>query len=69
MFQGVKDDAPESLKTGLFSYFGGLASEGQLIIAENVEHVPEIDYAKMGVKVVEFCKNVPGKRNGFLWDV
>ena len=69
MFQGVKDDAPESLKTGIFSYFGGLASEGQLIIAENVEHVPEIDYAKMGVKVVEFCKNVPGKRNGFLWDV
>ena len=69
MFQGVEDDAPESMKTGLFRYFCGLAGEGQLIVAENDEHVPELDYAGSNVRVIEFSKNDPSKRHGFLLDV
>lgn len=69
MFQGVEDDAPESMKTGLFRYFGKLAEEGQLIIAENNEHVPDLDYDGMGIRVEEFSKLDPNKRHGFLLDV
>ncbi|MBP3238143.1 MAG: hypothetical protein J6M24_03505 [Lachnospiraceae bacterium] len=69
MFQGVEDDAPESMKTGLFRYFCGLSEEGQLIVAENDEHVPELDYANRNVHVIEFSKNDPSKRHGFLLDV
>ena len=69
MFQGVEDDAPESMKTGIFNYFCGLASEGQLIVAENDEHVPVMDYAGRNVNVIEFSKNDPSKRHGFLLDV
>ena len=69
MFQGVEDDAPESMKSGMFRYLSGLAKEGQLIIAENAEHVPVLDYAGLGVKVIEFKKNDPAVRHGYLWDV
>lgn len=69
MFQGVEDDAPESMKTGLFQYFCKLAHEGQLIIAENNEHVPDLDYEKLGVNMIEFSKTDPSKRHGFLLDV
>lgn len=69
MFQGLEDDAPESIKSGLFRYFSQLTSEGQLIIAENVEHVPDLDYEGMGVRLIEFYKHDPGKRHGFLLDV
>lgn len=69
MFQGVEDDAPESLKTGLFRYFASVAAEGQLIIAENDEHVPAIDLSSRNVRVIEFSKHDPSKRHGFLLDV
>lgn len=69
MYQGVEDDAPESMKTGLFSYFCTIASEGQLIIAENDEHVPELDYKGMGVHEIVFSKTNPDIRHGFLLDV
>ena len=69
MFQGVEDDAPESMKTGIFSYMCGLANEGQLIIAENGEHVPMLDYKALGVKEIVFSKTTPGVRHGFLLDV
>lgn len=69
MFQGVEDDAPESMKTGIFNYFCTLASEGQLIVAENDEHVPAMDYGSKNVKEIVFSKNDPSKRHGFLLDV
>ena len=69
MFQGVEDDAPESMKTGMFSYLCSVAGEGQLIIAENVEHVPDLDYARAGVHEIVFSKTTPGMRHGFLLDV
>ena len=69
MFQGVEDDAPESMKTGIFNYFCSLASEGQLIVAENDEHVPALDYSCRNVNLIEFSKNDPSKRHGFLLDV
>lgn len=69
MFQGVEDDAPESMKTGIFSYMCSLGGEGQLIIAENGEHVPELDYSTLGVREIVFSKTIPGMRHGFLLDV
>ena len=69
MFQDVEDDAPESMKAGLFRYFCGCGDDGQLIIAENDEHVPEMDFEGLGVKLIEFSKTDPMKRHGFLLDV
>lgn len=69
MFQGVEDDAPESMKTGMFSYLCSVAGEGQLIVAENEEHVPELDYERAGVHEIVFSKTTPGVRHGFLLDV
>ena len=69
MFQDVEDDAPESMKAGLFRYFCGCGDDGQLIIAENDEHVPEMDFEGLGVKLMEFSKTDPMKRHGFLLDV
>lgn len=69
MFQGVEDDAPESMKTGIFKYFCVLEGEGQLIVAENGEHVPDLDYDKLNVNLIEFSKTDPSKRHGFLLDV
>ena len=69
MYQDVEDDAPESMKTGLFRYFCDCGGEGQLIISENDEHVPEMDFEALGVKLIEFSKSDPSKRHGFLLDV
>lgn len=69
LFQDVEDEAPESIKTGLFQYCCSSGAEGQLIIAENDEHVPEMDFEGLGVKLIEFSKTDPAKRHGFLLDV
>jgi len=38
--QGVEDAAPESMRAGLFKYFINHQNEGQIIILENIMHIP-----------------------------
>lgn len=54
--QGVDDAAPESMRTGLFKYFINHQTEGQLIIIENLEHIPDLDYKQSGANVITFTK-------------
>lgn len=44
--------------------------EGQLIIIENLDHIPHLDYEGCGATVTTFDKvEEAGKRYGFLNDV
>lgn len=63
------EDAPESMKAGLFNYFIN-HQEGQLIVIENLDHIPHLDYEASGANVITFTKRkVDGERYGFLNDV
>lgn len=64
----VPEDAPESMKSGLFSYFLN-HQEGQLIIIENLDHIPNLDYEASGANVITFTKKLDEGRYGFLNDV
>lgn len=67
-FDEGRDPAmPDSMKRGLFQYFLDHQGIGQIIIIENTEHVPDIDYEAYGAKVITFTKaSVSGARRGFL---
>ena len=63
------EDAPESMKAGLFNYFIN-HQEGQLIVIENLDHIPHLDYEASGANVITFTKRkIKGERYGFLNDV
>lgn len=64
--QGVDDAAPESMRTALFRYFMNNQDEGQIIVVENLEHIPKLDYAASGAKVTTFTKGRFEGRYGFL---
>lgn len=67
---GVDDRMPDSMRAGLYRYFINHQDEGQLIIIENLSHIPHLDYEKHGAIVETFEKvEAPGKRYGFLNDV
>ena len=61
------EDAPESMKAGLFNYFIN-HQDGQLIVIENLDHIPHLDYEASGANVITFTKRkVEGERYGFLY--
>ncbi len=62
------EDAPDSMKTGLFNYFIN-HQQGQLIVIENLDHIPHLEYEKYGAKVITFTKNRDKGRYGFLSEV
>lgn len=64
--QGVDDAAPESMRTALFRYLMNNQSEGQMIVVENLEHIPKLDYGASGAKVTTFTKGRFEGRYGFL---
>ena len=64
--QGVDDAAPESMRTALFRYFMNNQDEGQIIVVENLEHIPKLDYAASGATVTTFTKGRFEGRYGFL---
>ena len=64
--QGVDDAAPESMRTALFRYFMNNQDEGQIIVVENLEHIPKLDYDASGAKVTTFTKGRFEGRYGFL---
>ena len=67
---GMDETMPDSMRAGLYRYFMNHQDEGQLIIIENLDHIPHLDYEKHGAVVETFEKiELPGKRYGFLNDV
>lgn len=64
--QGVDDAAPESMRTALFRYFMNNQNEGQIIVVENLEHIPKLDYTASGATVTTFTKGRFEGRYGFL---
>mgnify|MGYP000756380524 FL=1 len=67
--QGISDTAPESMHTALFKFFINHQSDGQIIILENIRHIPKLDYEKSGANVITFTKGLEPGRYGFLLDV
>lgn len=65
--QGVDDMAPESMRTALFEYFINNQSEGQMIIVENTNNMPNLDYEGSGVNVIQFTKGKSPGKYGFLY--
>ncbi len=63
---GVDEAAPESMRAGLFSYFMNHQTEGQLIIVENLDNIPHLDYQAAGAKVETFTHGTSKGRYGFL---
>ena len=64
----VEEDAPESMRSGLFTYFMN-HQEGQLIVIENLDHIPHLEYKKSGANVITFTKRLDEGRYGFLAEV
>ena len=67
--QGIADTAPESMRTALFNFFINHQNDGQIIILENIRHIPKLDYEKAGANVITFTKGLEPGRYGFLFDV
>lgn len=67
---GIDETMSDSMRAGLYRYFINHQDEGQLIIIENLDHIPTLDYEKHGAVVETFGKGlIPGTRYGFLNDV
>jgi len=62
----VDDAAPESMRTALFKYFMHNQGEGQLIVVENLENIPKLNYEAAGANVITFTKGRFEGRYGFL---
>jgi hypothetical protein len=63
--QGVDEEAPESMKTGLFRYLLENQSDGQAIVIEN--NIPNLNYGDYNVKPIEFTGGKKSGRYGFLY--
>lgn len=67
--QGISDMNPESMRTALFKFFIKHKNDGQIIILENIRHIPNIDFEKAGAHVITFTKGHDDGRYGFLNDI
>lgn len=64
--KGVDDGATESMRTALFKYFMNHQTEGQMIVVEILEHIPDLDYEQSGFNVITFTKSQYNGCYGFL---
>ena len=67
--QGLSDMDPESMRTALFTFFTNHQNEGQVIILENIKHMPGMDFESTGANVITFTKGLAEGRYEFLVDV
>lgn len=56
-------------ETALFKFFINHQNDGQIIILENMMHIPALDYEGSGANVITFTKGLEAGRYGFLNDV
>lgn len=67
--QGVSDVSPESMRTSLYTYFANHQDCGQVILLDNINNVPALDFESTGTNVITFTKGLEEGRYGFLMDV
>ena len=67
--EGSKSETPESLQRALFQYFIDHQSEGQMLVIENSNTIPKLDYAAVGVNEIIFTRGQSDGRYGFLHGV
>lgn len=67
--QGVSDVSPDSMRTSLYTFFTKHQDIGQVILLDNMNNVPDIDFEANGTKVTTFTKGLEPGRYGFLIDV
>lgn len=67
--EGSKSETPISLQKSLFQYFINHQSEGQLIVIENSNTAPKLNYSNTGAKEIVFTKGMTEGRYGFLYGV
>lgn len=67
--QGVSDDSSDSMRTSLHKFFTNHQDYGQVILLDNMDNIPEIDFKSTGTKVTIFTKGYEPGRYGFLIDV
>lgn len=67
--EGETFEISDGMKVGMFKYFLEHQEEGQLIIIENTEHTPQLDYDSSVSKHIVFTKSTERGRYGFLPDV
>ena len=61
------EDKGETLKIGLYQYFINHQDDGQMIVVDNLNVIPNIDFEAAGVKVTTYYKNEDnGHVYGFL---
>lgn len=64
--QGVRNKIPNGMQSGLFEYLVNNQDQGQTIIIENIDNLPDLDFYSNKVNLIEFSENT---RQGFLYDV
>ncbi|WP_339011770.1 hypothetical protein VNN36_07730 [Lactococcus garvieae] len=67
--EGERAKTSESMQKGLFTYFMNHQKEGQLIIIENSNELPQLDYKKHKVNEIVFTHDKNQGRFGFLHDI
>ncbi|USI64661.1 hypothetical protein LMK05_07380 [Lactococcus petauri] len=67
--EGQRTNTSESMQKGLFTYFMKHQNEGQLIIIENSNELPQLDYKKNKVNEIVFTHDKNQGRFGFLYDL
>lgn len=67
--QGVSDLSSESMRTALYTFFTNHQNCGQVILLDNMNNVPNIDFESTGTNVITFTKGFEPGRYGFLMDV
>ena len=67
--QGVSDVSPDSMRTSLYTFFAKHQDSGQVILLDNMNNVPNIDFEANSAKVITFTKGLETGRYGFLMDV
>lgn len=67
--QGVSDLSPESMRTALYTFFTNHQDCGQVILLDNMNNVPDIDFESTGANVITFTKGFEPGRYGFLMDI
>lgn len=67
-FDELEEFEYDNMRSGLFNYFLH-HQKGQMIVVENLDHIPNLDFEAKGVNVIKFTKKRGYGRYGFLYGV
>lgn len=67
--EGEDEEKVSNMQRSLFKYLMNHQGEGQLIIIENTNELPDLDYKKNNVNEIVFTRNESKGRFGFLYNI